>query len=79
MELGHLGGGGTLSPSARVLGGRAALRKFLGSKEQESLSESMAGFIYLSMRIHPKSYCIFPLKVGTTLLRGSRKGAVRAW
>ena len=45
---GASGGGGALSPSAGVLGGRAALRTFLGSKEQESLSESMAGFcIYL--------------------------------
>ena len=31
---------------------------------------SAAGATYLSMRIHPKSCCIFPLKVATTLLCG---------
>ena len=31
---------------------------------------------YLSMRIHPKSCHIFPLKVAATLLSGSRKGTV---
>ena len=35
-------------------------------------------YTYLSMRIHPKSYHIFPLKVSATLLNGSRKGAVGA-
>ena len=29
----------------------------------------------LSMRIHHKSYCIFPLKVAATLPNGSRKDA----
>ena len=29
--------------------------------------ESAAGVTYLSMRIHPKSCCIFPLKVAATL------------
>ena len=38
--------------------------------------ESAAGVTYLSMRIHPKSCCIFPLKVATTLLSGSRKGLI---
>ena len=37
---------------------------------------SVARVMYLSMRIHPKSCHIFPLKVTTTLLYGSRKGAV---
>ena len=32
--------------------------------------------LYLSLIIHPKSCCIFPLKVATTLLSGSGKGAV---
>ena len=40
----------------------------------DSASEDM----YLSMRIHPKSCLIFPLKVATTLLSGSRKGTVGA-
>ena len=38
--------------------------------------ESDAGVTYLSMRIHPKSCRIVPLKVPTTLLSGSRKSAV---
>ena len=38
--------------------------------------ESTAGVTYLSMRMHPKSYCIFLLKVVATVLTGSRKGAV---
>ena len=42
------------------------------------LGESAAGVTYLSMRIHPKSCCIFPLKVATVLLNGSRKGKVGA-
>ena len=33
--------------------------------------ESVAGVTYLSMRIHPKSCHIFPLKAETTLLSGS--------
>ena len=32
----------------------------------------------LSMRIHPKGCRIFPLKVETILLGGSRKGAIGA-
>ena len=31
---------------------------------------------YLSMKIHPKTCCISPLKVTVSLLNGSRKGAV---
>ena len=38
--------------------------------------ESTAGVTYLSMRMHPKSCCIFVLKVVATVLTGSRKGAV---
>ena len=38
--------------------------------------ESTAGVTYLSMRMHPKSCCIFLLKVVATVLTGSRKGAV---
>ena len=46
---------------------------------QENLAgESTAGVACLSMRIHPKSYRIFPLKVSATLLNDSRKGAVGA-
>ena len=37
-----------------------------------------AGVTYLSMRISRKSCCIFCLKITTTLLGGSRKGAVGA-
>ena len=40
--------------------------------------DSAAGVTYLSMRIHPKSCRIIPLKVVTTLLIGSRKDAVGA-
>ena len=36
---------------------------------------SAAGFTYLSMRMHPENCRLFPLKVATTLLSGSRKGA----
>ena len=42
------------------------------------IGESVAGVTYLSMRIHPKSCCIFPLKVAATLLSGSRKGGIGA-
>ena len=45
---------------------------------ENSAGESTAGVTYLSMRIHPKSCCIFPLKVSATLLNGSRKDAVGA-
>ena len=38
------------------------------------VQESTAGITYLSMRMHPKNCRIFPLKVATTLLSGSRKG-----
>ena len=40
--------------------------------------DNTAGVTYLSMRIHPKTCCIFPLKVAATLLSGSRKGTVGA-
>ena len=33
---------------------------------------------YISMRIHPKSCFIFPLKVAATLINSSRKGTVGA-
>ena len=46
--------------------------------QENSAGESVAGVIYLSKRIHPKSCCIFPVKVSATLLNGSRKGAVGA-
>ena len=35
--------------------------------------ESAIGVTKLSMRIHPKSCCIFPKKVAATLLSGLRK------
>ena len=53
-------------------------RKNLCILPENSAGESTAGVTYLSMRIHTKSYCIFPLKVSATLLNGSRKGAVEA-
>ena len=40
--------------------------------------ESAAGITYLSMRIHQKTCHIFPKKVPTILLSGSRKGEVEA-
>ena len=40
--------------------------------------ERTAGVTYLSMRMHPKSCPIFPLKVAATLLSVSRKGTVGA-
>ena len=43
-----------------------------------SPGDNIAGVMYLSMGIHPKSCCIFHLKVAKTLLSGSRKGAVGA-
>ena len=39
---------------------------------------SNARVTYLYLRIHPKGWCIFPLKVVTTLLSGSGKGTVGA-
>ena len=36
-----------------------------------------AGVTYLSMRVHPKSCHIFPPRVATALLSGSRKGTIR--
>ena len=45
---------------------------------ENSAGESTAGVTYLSMRLHPKNCCIFPLKVSATLLNGSRKDAVGA-
>ena len=53
-------------------------RKNLRILPENSAGESAAGVTYLSMRIHPKSCCIFPLKVSATLLNGSRKDAVGA-
>ena len=38
--------------------------------------KSSARFTYLSLRVHPKSYWIFPLKVASTFLNGSRKSTV---
>ena len=40
--------------------------------------ESVAGFTYLYMRIHPKRCRIFSLKVAATLLSVSGKSAVGA-
>ena len=40
--------------------------------------ESAAGFMHLSMKIHPTSCHILPLKFAATLLNGSGKGAVGA-
>ena len=53
-------------------------RKNLCILLENSAGESAAGVSYLSIRIHPKSCRIFPLKVSATLLNGSRKGAVGA-
>ena len=53
-------------------------RKNLCILLENSAGESAAGVTYLSMRIHLKNCCIFPLKVSATLLNGSRKGAVGA-
>ena len=40
--------------------------------------ESAAKARYLSLRIHPKSCCIFPLKITATYLSGSGKDTVGA-
>ena len=53
-------------------------RKNIRILPENSAGESAAGVTYLSMRIHPKSCSIFPLKVSATLLNGSRKGVVGA-
>ena len=45
---------------------------------ENSAGESTVGVTYLSMRIHVKSCCMFPLKVSSILWNGSRKGAVGA-
>ena len=43
---------------------------------ENSAGDSAVGVTYLSMRIHPKICCVFPLKVSATLLNVSGKGAV---
>ena len=53
-------------------------RKNVCSLAENSAGESATGITYLSMRIHPKSCCIFTLKVSATLLNGSRRGTVGA-
>ena len=50
----------------------------LGSRVQVAPGERAAVLMDLSVRIHPNSCCIFPLKVAATLLRGSRKDEVGA-
>ena len=45
-------------------------RKKLRILPENLAGESTAGVTYLSTRIHPKSSCIFPLKVSATLLNG---------
>ena len=53
---------------------------FCWENQQRALGpgESAAGVTDLSMRIHWKNCCIFPLKFATTLLSGSKKAAVGA-
>ena len=48
------------------------------SAESLRSGESAAEATYLSLRIHPKSLYISPLKVAATLLSGSGKGAAGA-
>ena len=66
MELGGLGCG--MNPSAGILGGRAPLRTFLGSKEQESPRESTAGIMRISIYENTPKKLVHlpPLKVATT-------------
>ena len=45
-----------LSRGFRGGGGRAPLRTFLCSKEQDGPGENTATVVYLFMRIHPKSF-----------------------
>ena len=42
------------------------------------LQERTVGVMYDFMRIQPKRFCIFPLKVAATILSGSWKGTVGA-
>ena len=54
------GGGGALSPSAEVLGGRAPLRKFLGSKEHLKwlkIDLNAAKVITVQDYKHTKNWC----------------------
>ena len=51
---------------------------FCQKNSAEEIHESVVGATYLSMRIHPKGCHIFLLKVTTTLISGSRKGAFGA-
>ena len=53
-------------------------RKNLCILPENSAGEIAAGVTCLSMRIHPKSCCISPLKALATLLNGSKKDAVGA-
>ena len=56
------------------------IKKFriLPKNSAEGLGREHCLVTYLSMRIHPKSCCIFPLKVETTLIGGSRNGLIGA-
>ena len=58
--------------------GLSKIFSFCWEIEQRALGrgESTALVRLLSIRMHWKSCSIFPLKVATTLLSGSRKGAV---
>ena len=92
--LGGLGVCVCFEPLSRKFRGWSHLRKVLDSiKEhlamylcilleiqQSALGprKSASGVTYLSLRINPKSCCIFPLKVVATLLSGSRKSTVGA-
>ena len=43
-------------------------RKNIRILPENSAGESAAGVTYLSMRVHPKSCRIFPLKISSTLM-----------
>ena len=63
-----------------ILGISSRNLRILLEIQQKALGprQSTAGTTYLSLRMHPKSCYIFPLKVATTLLSGSGKGPVGA-
>ena len=72
--------GGGCEPLAKVLGDAGPIRKFLGSKEQDSPRESAVEDISIYLwEYTQKVEASYPLKVASTLLRGSSKGAVRAY
>ena len=63
----------------KIIQGSLKFTHFAGKFSRgPQFQERAAGVTLLSIRIHPKKYCIFPKNVAPTFLSGSRKGTVGA-